>query len=72
MSILEIMYFNTLKVIHVLNKLCSCKYEMEDTCCVVDKRKTPCVEPSSIKKIKETDFNFFVIVQFVHQKLLDM
>lgn len=45
---------------------------MEDTCCVVDKRKTPCVEPSSSKKIKETDFNFFVIVQFVHQKLLDM
>ena len=50
---LVIMYFNTLKVIRVLNKLYNCKYEIEDTCCVVDKRKTPCVEPSSSEKIKK-------------------
>ena len=45
---------------------------MEKTYCIVDKRKTPCVEPSGYQRDKNNRLQFFVHVQFVEIKKLDM
>lgn len=45
---------------------------MEETYCIVDKRKTPCTEPRVIKEMKEEDYNFIVNVPSVDEKRLDM
>ena len=45
---------------------------MKESYCIVDKRVTPCTEPSGYKLIKEGELNSFVNVQFVEIKKLDM
>ena len=44
---------------------------MKETYCIVDKRVTPCTEPSVTKLIKEEELNSFVDAQFVEIKKLD-
>ena len=45
---------------------------MEETYCIVDKRKTPLLIQGGISEIKEADCNSIVNVQSVEIKQLDM
>ena len=45
---------------------------MKESYCIVDKRVTPCTEPSGYQKIKEGVLNSTVDVQFAEIKKLDM
>ena len=45
---------------------------MAETYCIVDKRKTPCVDPSGYQRIKEADYNSFVNALFAEIKKLEM
>ena len=45
---------------------------MTESYCIVDKRVTPCTEPSGYQKDKEVELNSIVDAQFVEIKKLDM
>ena len=45
---------------------------MKESYCIVDKRVTPCTEPSGYQTVKEVELNSIVDVQFVEIKKLDM
>ena len=45
---------------------------MNESYCIVDKRVTPCTEPSGYQKDKRGRTQFFVDAQFAELKKLDM
>ena len=45
---------------------------MKESYCIVDKRVTPCTEPSGYQKDKEGELNSFVNARFAELKKLDM
>ena len=45
---------------------------MKESYSIVDKRVTPCTEPSGTSRIKESELNSFVNAQYVEPKKLDM
>ena len=45
---------------------------MKESYCIVDKRVTPCIEPSGYQTDKRGRKQFFCNVQFVELKKLDM
>ena len=45
---------------------------MKESYSIVDKRVTPCTEPSGYQRIKEGELNSFVSAQYVEPKKLNM
>ena len=45
---------------------------MKETYSIVDKRKTPCIQPSGYQRDKKIDYNFIAPVLCVDIKKLDM
>ena len=45
---------------------------MKESYTIVDKRVTPCTEPSGYQQDKEGELNSFVNAQYVEPKKLDM